>query len=182
MRPRTRPTAFTLIELLVVIGIISVLIAILLAALGAAQDSARRVQCLSNLRQLALAAQQYTSANKGSYPPAYYDAVNPPLAYAYHWDFTEVLDTSTGVRSTQPGLLWNGQTNVRVQQCPSFDGPTGTKNDPYTGYNYNTSYIGRDYSPTAAPTIRQKPARVSEVRHSSTTALFGDGEWISASG
>src|SRR3954447_10478660 len=87
LQPRTRPDAFTLIELLVVIGIITVLIALLLPAFGAAQDSAKRIQCLSNLRQLSIAAHQYPATNKGSDPPAYYDAVNPPLAYAYSWDF-----------------------------------------------------------------------------------------------
>ncbi|WP_406698211.1 DUF1559 domain-containing protein [Singulisphaera sp. Ch08] len=53
---------FTLIELLVVIAIIAVLIALLLPAVQAAREAARRAQCVNNLKQLAMAAHNYHSA------------------------------------------------------------------------------------------------------------------------
>src|SRR3954465_11759402 len=60
--------AFTLVELLVVIGIIALLVGILMPALSRAREGARRVQCLSNLRQLSTATVAYCNENRGVYP------------------------------------------------------------------------------------------------------------------
>jgi prepilin-type N-terminal cleavage/methylation domain-containing protein/prepilin-type processing-associated H-X9-DG protein len=63
-QPSHRRSAFTLIELLVSISIISILISILLPALGAAREQARTIQCLANLRQLAIVFNLYAADNK----------------------------------------------------------------------------------------------------------------------
>jgi prepilin-type N-terminal cleavage/methylation domain-containing protein/prepilin-type processing-associated H-X9-DG protein len=152
-----KPNGFTLVELLVVLGIVTILIALLLPTLSSAREQSKSLQCLSNLRQLGAAAHNYIVLNDGHFPIAYWGADS--------WDFAA---------GGKPGLLWMGRTDVRIQQCPSFDGRSMTLADPFTGYNYNTSYIGHGQFEAIVA-----PAKANQVRDPSRTALFGDGQYAS---
>lgn len=163
--------AFTLIELLVVVAVIALLIAIMLPSLGAARERARTVTCASNLRELSAAALIYAGYNQDSFPLAR-DA-------SADWDFALATDAA-GNSVLAPGILWRasgppdaatgGGTVMRIQQCPSYTGRSATLTDPYTGYNYNTSYVGKGVGESIV-----RPARLGDLRKSSATALFGDG-------
>ncbi len=174
MRRLRRQTGLSLIEILVVISIVALLMAVLLPSLQAARRQTQRVSCLSNLHQMAVAAATYASVYDERYPLAYHTTRIGTVRHFLAWDFNTWKDWSepNAVDHVEPGLLWMGQTIEKVQQCPAFKGPANWFEDPSTGYNYNTSYIGRDETVDPVGT-----ARTTEVRTPSQTAIFGDGEY-----
>jgi len=107
-----RRKGFTLVELLVVIGIIALLVSILLPALNKAREDAKRVRCLSNLRQLTMAWQMYTQDSKGhlcsSNTPGY-----PSNPWWYWVAGGNTLDCLYN------GKLWPYLHNYEVYKCPN---------------------------------------------------------------
>ena len=167
-----RLRGFTLVELLVAIGIIGLLMALLLPVLARARIQARQAVCMSNLRQMLTAVQVYTDDHRGRLPLSQWSI--PDQAH-WAWDFSRVRDPDDGAWSILPGLLWSGMgltDPTAVQQCPEFDGRSNSPGDPYTGYNYNTSYLGGGKGE-----FRQEPAKLTWIADPAGTAVFGDGEY-----
>jgi prepilin-type N-terminal cleavage/methylation domain-containing protein/prepilin-type processing-associated H-X9-DG protein len=126
-----RRSAFTLVELLVVIAIIGVMVALLLPAVQAAREAARRTQCTSHLSQLILAVHNYEMAH-GCYPPGTIDATGPiknaPVGYHHNWaiqilPFMEeqntysAIDKSLSVYHRKNALA--ARWTPRIFGCPS---------------------------------------------------------------
>ncbi|MGB8226196.1 MAG: prepilin-type N-terminal cleavage/methylation domain-containing protein [Sedimentisphaerales bacterium] len=165
---------FTLVELLVVISITAMLLCIFLPSLSRARQQAKSVFCLNNLQQMSIAAINYTCSYNNHYPLAYYTERVGGIRYYYSWDFTTYKDWSTtpATETVKPGLLWQKDTIEQVHQCPSFKGDHNWLADPYTGYNYNTSYIGMDET-----VLPYDSVKTTKVKRPSKTVIFGDGQY-----
>lgn len=142
---RKRPTGFTLVELLVVIAIIAILAALLLPALMRAREAARRTQCVSRIRQLAIACQLYHDSNR-SLPAGWYchplDPNCQTLSPTYHYAET---------------YMWSGMASL----LPYIDQQTVAANIDYRyapGHYVNLTAIGSAISAFVCPSNHSSAA------------------------
>lgn len=162
---RSRPCpAFSIIELITVVAIVSILVALLLPAIQAARESARRATCAAQLRQLGIASHSYVNSHN-KYPPGVKQwPFSPPVAYrgvslfAYllpyldeanslaTWDYDNPMNNADQGSASRTALV------LPLLVCPSDEIPTNPINYTDRDWTYAlTSYGGsggtRSYFP-----------------------------------
>ncbi len=156
----TPRNGFTLIELLVVIAIIGVLASMLLPALSKARQTAEKIYCLNNVRQLGISANLYATDHKEKIPPRADSTTNNP-----RW----------------PTALFDSYQTLKILRCPK-DGPP----DPATDTNavlhppdasprsYIINGCNDFFGTTIAEVVVGSTLRLDNAKFPSETVLFGE--------
>jgi prepilin-type N-terminal cleavage/methylation domain-containing protein/prepilin-type processing-associated H-X9-DG protein len=180
-----RRRAFTLVELLVVIGIIAVLVGILLPALNRARESARSVQCMSNLRAIGQAANLYAVANNGSLPYGAYGftASGGGTTYSYRWNnaLQATMDPNAGMFSVGSGAANNWMPKTReVFMCPEV--PGGKSAVTISTHYYAHPKLMPEYSAPIVPTPSNapRPYKLAGIKNGADIAMVFEATLVPA--
>ena len=151
---------FTLVELLVVIGVIALLMALLLPALGRAREAARRAKCLSNIRQIGQAFHAYVAEHRGGLPVQMNN-----VADFLHPD---VLEGQSSYASLL--LPYYGPAAKAVYVCPS------ATDTPYNMEEAPTQYSAISYLGNSA--ILYPARKITQIPNSSEVIAIQEDRFL----
>src|SRR5947199_7005214 len=166
-----KAAAFTMVELLVVVASIAILAALLLPMLIKGKTSARQIKCLSNLRQLELAAQMYWDENNGNAFRYRGVATNGGDIYWFGW----LARGSEGKRAFDPscGALFPYLGGRGVEVCPALDYSLQQFKLKASGAAY-----GYGYNLCLSGPLDQPPVSINKIDHPTETVVFADAAQI----
>jgi prepilin-type N-terminal cleavage/methylation domain-containing protein len=160
---RTFRSGFTLVELLVVIAIIGILVALLLPAIQAAREAARRTQCNNNQKQIALALHNYHDTYN-RFPPGYFTTITSssnPNRYCWFQTILPFVEQSALFDQFQPEINarrnpwdWPG-SGERIQ---GFMCPSDPARGKVTGAGFHGNYLVVHGGHSLQPSSNQRSA------------------------
>jgi prepilin-type N-terminal cleavage/methylation domain-containing protein/prepilin-type processing-associated H-X9-DG protein len=175
---------FTLVELLVVIAIIALLMAVLLPALNRARTQAKRIVCLSNMRQIVLAWMTYADnfdsklVNGGQAPwnfaaETYWCTPNntPP----YDWDLT--LPYQQRIDLLKRGALYRFVANIKLYRCQ--EGDKNTHRTYVMPTSMNAAWTTDGHTEVAGYPINKVAKRLGQIKKSKERVVFFEERAVS---
>ncbi|HPN84288.1 MAG TPA: hypothetical protein PK821_03030 [Victivallales bacterium] len=166
---------FSLLELLVVFTIIAMLAGIMIPSLSRSRKQAHRTNCVSNLKQITIAAKMY-SQEQGFFPEAYREITPGKIKY---W--------CTGYDGANAnfsgGAMADYISSPELLKCPAFTDytPLDGNKVPISSYGINAEYVGGSPMPGSNldEILNSPPARLEEIKRPEMTVIFTDSASMS---
>jgi prepilin-type N-terminal cleavage/methylation domain-containing protein/prepilin-type processing-associated H-X9-DG protein len=182
---------FTLVELLVVIAIIGILVSLLLPAVQAAREAARRTECVNHLKQLGLGLHNYHDTHK-AFPPGRWGNF-PNKKYGFHSLLLPFIEQMNVYQSIDFTVAWDHANNVdettvdvEVYVCPSDPQSNPPSNWSANNYHGNEGSLLERAQSTGANGVLYNESKIlmADITDGlSNTAVFSErllGDWSNA--